>query len=227
MHSNAPSPLHNQENFELHAPLQQPPSVPTLWKDSFPVANNANLQVPEASTSGSGTFTSSSSANADMPLDFNAFWSTFQTSPVAGNSTSEAGPSAKLGSSSADALWAPEEAASFANRYGASDRREEAPMPSQRQDVTSTLPTSIVHGRSSLGSTTAYTAQKNTAGPVVQIPQPTYTSPTDSCTSGDTEKSYDSTARGIAFVSLEAAAEGHYLGKSSGATWASLILGCV
>lgn len=57
-----------------------------------------------------------------------------------------------------------------------------------------------------------------------------YTSPADSvtssiATSAETETSIEeSAARGVAYISLEAAAESHYVGQSSGATWASLIL---
>lgn len=132
-----------------------------------------------------------------LPADLSTFWPAFATLPPQSQTSSPLLSGATASASSSRAPSPPKDAGQQLEKQALSSAHIPAQTRLQIVDKTRSLP----------------------------LASSQYTSPTQTCTSADTDTSIEeNAARGVAYISLEAAAETHYVGQSSGATWASLIL---
>lgn len=153
-----------------------------------------------------------------LPADLSTFWPTFATLPPQNQSSSSSprlsGATASASSSRATSPF-----------KDASQRLEKQALSSLQ--ILNNSPLIVRPPQSHIRMTDPAQPKQQTGYKPRTLPLASsqYTSPTETCTSADTETSIEeNAARGVAYISLEAAAETHYVGQSSGATWASLIL---
>lgn len=149
-----------------------------------------------------------------LPSDLNTFWSAFPTAPTPSQPSQL--PASTRSSPSLSRPFPQDDQSSIAEKQTLASLEILNRSPVFKPAAQS--------GRTHASvESTLQTAHVGTVTPSLSRSQ--YTSPTETCTSAETETSIEeNAARGVAYISLEAAAESHYVGQSSGATWASLIL---